>query len=593
MNDLYYKDEYVREHFSMRMMGKLLKGALRHKGSFFGSILIEIALGVFELFPGILYSVIISALFPTSGTLADNYLLVTLLACGGLLVAWGGSLVFMHLENLIPVKYGTLFSTELRKEIMDHVMQLSFRYFDTHSTGKILVRVTNYVDDIAELFGTLFYSIVYAAGVSVVGLVWIICLDWRIGMAVLIAIVPLALLMYFLSVQIHRRSGIDHNKNANYTAFVAENIGGAEVVRAYNRGPLNCEIGAELFKEYKHAFMRTTHVREAFFPLTHGFTNAVVVLIVYGVALAIGLGGGTLALGTVVAIGTVLSEVTSAIGNICNNLTTVFTLTSNLERIYDTIETPIEIHDEEGAEELKECVGDVKFDDVTFSYIEGIPVLEHFSLEAKAGETVALVGATGSGKTTVVNLLSRFYDVQGGAVLLDGKNIKKYTLHSLREGVGAMMQDTYIFSGSVLDNIRFSRPDATDEECRAAAKAACCENFISRLPEGYETMISEEYPLSGGERQLLSFARLILADPKVIVLDEATSHVDTQTELEVQASLKALLAGRTSFVIAHRLSTIRDADKIVFLSHGKIMEQGSHEELLALNGEYAKLVRAL
>ena len=439
MNDLYYKDEYVKEKFSAHMMGKLLKSALRHKGPFFGSILIEVALGLFSLLPGMLYSVIIAQLFPSDGVFGERFILYTALACSGLFVAWVGSLVFGHLENLVPVKYGTLFATELRKEIMDHVMQLSFRYFDTHSTGKILVRVTNYVDDISELFGNLFYSIIYAAGVTAVGIVWILCLDVRIGGAVVLTLLPLAVLMYILSVLIHRRSGLDHNKNANYTAFVAENIGGTEVVRAYNRATLNCKIGKDLFQEYRRAFMRTTNVREAFFPLSHGFTNAIVLVVVYGVALFLGLSGGRIDLAIVVAIGSVLSEVTSSIGNICTNLTTVFTLTSNLERIYDTIDTPVEICDEAGAEELGTCRGDVTFDDVTFSYVEGIPVLEHFTLEAKAGETVALVGATGSGKTTVVNLLSRFYDVQGGQVLLDGKNIKKYTLHSLREGVGAMM----------------------------------------------------------------------------------------------------------------------------------------------------------
>lgn len=589
-NNLYYQDEYVKETFNLRMFVRLLRHAARHKKTLLGCIGIEVALGILSLLPSLLYSVIISALFPTNGVLADNFLSVTLLAAGGLLIGWAGMVGFYYLEDHVPVKFGSLFSYELRTEIFNHVTGLSFHYFDTHSTGKILVRITNYVDDVSELFGNLFYSLLYCMGVALIGIVWILAIDVRIGGAVLLTLLPLAVLMYFLSRAIHHRTGQDHNKSANYTAFVAENIGGAEVVRAYNRAALNSEVAEGLFKEYSRAFMRTTNVREAFFPLSHGFTNAIVILVVYGLALAIGLFGGGIALPAVVAIGTALSEVTSSIGHICDELTSLFTLTGNLERIYDTIETPIEIHDEEGAEELEACRGEVKFEDVTFSYVEGIPVLEHFSLSAEAGETVALVGATGSGKTTIVGLLSRFYDVQQGSVMLDGKDVRRYTLKSLRRNVGAMMQDTFIFSGTVYENIRFARPEATDEECIAAAKAASAHAFITRLPEGYQTKISEDYALSGGERQLLSFARLILADPRVIVLDEATSHVDTQTELEVQTSLKALLAGRTSFVIAHRLSTVRGADKIVVIDEGKIVEQGTHEELMRLNGLYAKMV---
>ena len=589
-NNLYYQDEYVREKFSMKMLVRLFKHAMRHKKSLFGSIAIEVAFGLCSLLPSLLYAVIITALFPADGVLADNYLAVTFAAAGGLLAVWIGVVIVSLLENLIPVRLGSRFSYELRAEIMNHVMRLSFRYFDTHSTGKILVRVTNYVDDVSELFGNLFYSLLYCVGVTVIGLAWILALDVRIGGAVVLALIPLAILMYFLSCAIHRRAGRDHNKSANYTAFVAENIGGAEVVRAYNRAALNGDVAEQLFDEYARAFMHTTRVREAFFPLAHGFTNALIVLLVYGLALAIGLAGGNIALATVVAIGTALGEVTGSIGRICDDLTSLFTLTTNLERIYDTIETPIEVADMGGAEALKDCRGEVSFEHVNFSYVEGIPVLKNFSLDVKAGETVALVGATGSGKTTIVNLLSRFYDVQGGSVKVDGKDVREYTLESLRTGVGAMMQDTYIFSDTVLENIRFARPTATDEECMAAAKAASAHGFITRLPEGYGTQISEEYALSGGERQLLSFARLILADPRVIVLDEATSHVDTQTELEVQASLKTLLAGRTSFVIAHRLSTIRGADKIVVLRDGEIAEIGSHAELIARKGLYYKMI---
>ena len=591
-HNLYYQDEYVKDTFNGKMLLRLIKRAFSHKNWFVGSLIIEFIASAFSLLPSILYSVIVSRVFPSDGVLPADYALMAGLALGGLAVVYLTLTVTYFLESYIPERFAYLLCSELRSELFGHVTHLSFRYFDTHATGKILVRATNYIDELSQLFGQLFYMLLYFACVIVVGLAWIFALDWRLALAVVAALVPLTAVMYFMSRAIHNRAGRDRNKNSNYTAFVTENISGAEVVRAYNRGALNEQIADGLFDEYSRAFMRTTRVREAFFPLSNGFINAVTVLLVYGVALALVLTGGGMDLGTVVAVGLVLSEITGGLGNICQQISNVFALTTNVERVYDTIDTPIEIADRENAVPLADCRGEVRFDHVNFSYVESVPVLKDFTLEAAAGETVALVGATGSGKTTIVNLLSRFYDVQSGAVTVDGRDVREYTLQTLRTGVGAMMQDTFLFHGTVLENIRFARPDASDEACIAAARAAHADAFIRRLPEGYATEIDEGYALSGGERQLLSFARLILADPRIIVLDEATSHVDTQTEREVQESLKALLKGRTSFVIAHRLSTIRGADKIVFIRDGEIAEQGTHEELIALNGAYAQMIRA-
>lgn len=591
-HNLYYQDEYVKDTFNGKMLLRLIKRAFSHKNWFVGSLIIEFIASAFSLLPSILYSVIVSRVFPSDGVLPADYALMAGLALGGLAVVYLTLTVTYFLESYIPERFAYLLCSELRSELFGHVTHLSFRYFDTHATGKILVRATNYIDELSQLFGQLFYMLLYFACVIVVGLAWIFALDWRLAFAVVAALVPLTAVMYFMSRAIHNRAGRDRNKNSNYTAFVTENISGAEVVRAYNRGALNEQIADGLFDEYSRAFMRTTRVREAFFPLSNGFINAVTVLLVYGVALALALTGGGMDLGTVVAVGLVLSEITGGLGNICQQISNVFALTTNVERVYDTIDTPIEIADRENAVPLADCRGELRFDHVNFSYVEGVPVLKDFTLEAAAGETVALVGATGSGKTTIVNLLSRFYDVQSGAVTVDGRDVREYALQTLRTGVGAMMQDTFLFHGTVLENIRFARPDASDEACIAAARAAHADAFIRRLPEGYATEIDEGYALSGGERQLLSFARLILADPRIIVLDEATSHVDTQTEREVQESLKALLKGRTSFVIAHRLSTIRGADKIVFVRDGEIAEQGTHEELIALNGAYAQMIRA-
>ncbi len=264
-----------------------------------------------------------------------------------------------------------------------------------------------------------------------------------------------------------------------------------------------------------------------------------------------------------------------------------------LERIFEMIDEPVLVDDAPDATELPPIKGDVTFDDVTFSYDGSINVLEHFNLDVKAGESIALVGPTGAGKTTVVNLISRFYNINSGRVLVDGHDISKVTLHSLRAQMGIMLQDSFIFSGTIMDNIRYGRLDATDEEIIAAAKTVRAHEFISEMPDGYYTQVNERGSrLSQGQKQLIAFARTLLSDPKILVLDEATSSIDAKTERLLQEGLQALLKGRTSFIIAHRLSTIKNCDRILYISNKGIAESGSHDELMEQKGHYYQLYTA-
>ena len=269
----------------------------------------------------------------------------------------------------------------------------------------------------------------------------------------------------------------------------------------------------------------------------------------------------------------------------------MLTSISYMERIFETIDTPVTVKDAPGAGKMPEITGDVEFKNVCFSYDEGVRVLDNVSFSVKAGQSFAIVGPTGAGKTTIVNLISRFYNVDSGAILIDGTNIESVTIRSLREQMGVMMQDSFIFSGTIMDNIRYGNMEATDEDVIRAAKTVCAHDFIVGLEKGYQTEVNERGSrLSAGQRQLISFARAVLADPKILILDEATSAIDTETEILLQKGLLEMLKGRTSFVIAHRLSTIRGADCILYVDHGRIIEQGTHDELLKIEGgEYRKL----
>lgn len=399
--------------------------------------------------------------------------------------------------------------------------------------------------------------------------------------------------MYQLAKSLHIRSSSERNKVSNLVAFVAEDINGLDVIRTFNRADKNEEIQKELCKKHVQAIMRTTHIREAFFPLAHGIVQIICIIVVYGTAYFLmdrGLAYG-LTLGIIVSVTSYMQILSENLSSICQRIQNIASITTNLERIFDTMDTKEEIADTEFAKDISIEHGAVEFKDITFSYMRGTSVLEDFSLKVQSGEMIALIGPTGAGKTTIVNLLSRFYDIDSGKIIIDGHDIKDYKLSSLRSQVGVMMQDSFLFEGTIIENIRFSKPQAKDEECIEAARRVCADEFIQRLPDGYQTRIDEHASLSGGERQLLAFARLMLADPKILILDEATSHIDTATENRIQKAIAEFLKGRTSFVIAHRLSTIRNADKIVYICDKRIGECGTHEELIEKKGFYWNLLK--
>ena len=314
------------------------------------------------------------------------------------------------------------------------------------------------------------------------------------------------------------------------------------------------------------------------------------ILAIYAVTLALIGGGATAMAGTVIAFTLYTSICAEPLLQFTAILQQLSQVSANLERIYETVDTPVTIRDRADAVTLTGVVGKVDFNDVTFGYEAGITVLEHFDLHVSPGEKIALVGPTGAGKTTVISLLTRFYDVNEGSVMVDGHDVRSVTLHSLRKEIGVLMQEPFIFKGSILENIRYGTPEATDEECIAAAKAIYCDRVAARFPDGYNAVLGERGEgLSAGEKQLISFARIVLKNPRIVILDEATSAIDSETELLIQAALDRILAGKTSFIVAHRLSTIRKADRILFIADKGIAEQGSHEELMAKKGRYYAL----
>ncbi len=591
--NLYFEDELSQEKFNGFMLKRLIKYAGTYKAEYIKVIVMLIATSFLSLIPAAINMYIIENILPQNGVVMDDVLWKSII----MLTLWislsVGAQIAGYITSKLSSRFGNAIVCNLREDLFKKLMELSFDYYDNRPTGKILVRVTNYTDEIAGFFINDMTRVVENVFIMLITLVCIVIIEPRMGIVTIVVSIPVGFLMWFIAKKLHVRVRNDRNKSSNRTAFVAEDINGLEVIKAFNREALNDQIFIELSDKYHKAFMQTTRYREIFFPLSHGIIRIMCTVILYATALFIAthnIGAG-ITLGALVTITTYMQRFSNAVFVVCQRLQSITNVTSNVERIFEVLDTPAKIWESENAKELNDVKGEIKFNDVTFSYVDDENVLENINLTVEPGQMIAVVGPTGAGKTTIVSLISRFYDVNKGSVTIDGMDVRDITLKSLRENVGVMMQDTFLFRGTIMDNIRFSRPDATDEECIEAAKKVCAHDFIMNKAEGYNTVISGQgSELSAGEKQLVSFARLVLGDPKVIILDEATSNIDSETEKLVQEMFKTVLKGRTSFVIAHRLSTIRNADRILYVADKSILEDGSHDELVKKQGHYYKLV---
>lgn len=480
---------------------------------------------------------------------------------------------------------------DIRKDLFEHLQRLSFQFYDDRPHGKILIRVVNYVNSVSDMLSNGLINIVLECFNLLFIVIFMFLVDVQMALVVLCGVPVLCVFMVWIKNKQRRAWQAVSNKNSNLNAYLQENIVGARITQIFAREDEN----AEIFKDLSQDCRRTWNMAVRYSNLVWPGIDSISVCVRAAIFLAglVLFGQGSKSLGTIVAISSYASYFWQPIMNLGNIFNNFINNIAYLERIFETMDEPVTVKDAENAVKMPEIRGEVTFDHVNFSYDESKQILKDVSFTVKPGESVALVGPTGAGKSTIVNLISRFYNVNGGRVLIDGQDISQVTIHSLREQMGIMMQDSFIFSGDIEDNIRYGKLDATREEIVKASRTVCADEFISKMPDGYQTEVRERGSmLSQGQKQLISFARTLLSDPAILILDEATSSIDVQTEKALQTGLNAMLKGRTSFIIAHRLSTIRNCDKIMYIDNGGIMESGTHDELMAKKGYYYKLYTA-
>lgn len=578
-------DETLESPFDI----KHLKRAMVYVSRYKKRMILSLTLSALAVIIGLLSPVITQ--YALDVAIPEKNIPKLLIASGLLLLTIVVNIIFSTVRSKIMTKVGQDIIFDIRTDLFKHLQKLSFEYYDSRPHGKILVRIINYINSVSDTLSNGIITFILEIFNLIFIAVFMFAMHWKMALIIMAGVPFLA--GFILLIKNGQRKSWQkvNNKSSNLNAYLHEGIVGVKVTQLFSREDENAEIFGNLSEAYRKSWMKAVTYNNLLWPTVDTIAT-VVGAAIYFVGLAV-LGPASVSLGTIVAMSSYASRFWQPILNLANLFNNFVNAVSYLERIFETLDEPVKVDDKEGAEELPQIEGNVRFDNVTFAYDESKTILKDLSFSVKKGENVALVGPTGAGKTTIVNLISRFYDVTGGAVLIDEHNVEDVTLKSLRSQMGIMLQDSVVFSGTIADNIRYGKLDATMEEIVAACKTVRADEFIREFPKGYDTEITEGgSTLSQGQKQLIAFARTLISDPKILVLDEATSSIDAKTEKLLQEGLQRLLEGRTSFIIAHRLSTIRNCDKIMYVSDMGITECGTHEELLAKKGDYYKLYNA-
>ena len=588
------EDEYLEESFDLEQLKRLGKyvGAFKGKLSLAVGIMI-VSSGLSMLIPIFMKNVmdvVTESNFGTGLSESDAIKKIVFYSVVTFLITVVCALITRAKIKLTSqVGQGVIYN--LRRELFIHLQELPFSYFDDKPHGKIQVRVVNYVNNLSDLLSNGIVNTITDIFSMIFIVVYMLYLDVRFTLIVLCGMPVLVFIIVFIKSRQHKAWQIQSNKQSNLNAYIAESVNGIRVTQSFVREDYNTDYFNTLNKEAQKSWLTAVKYNFILWPVINNI-NVISASVIYVLGIGwLARGNVTITAGLLIAFAGYASRFWQPIMTLANFYNSLLTAVSYLERIFETIDAPVLVKDKEGAGQMPEIKGEVEYRDVKFAYEDGVEVLHGVSFKVKPGESYAIVGPTGAGKTTIVNLISRFYNVTSGEILIDGVNIEDVTIKSLRTQMGVMMQDSFIFSGTIMDNIRYGNKDASDEDVIKAAKTVRAHDFIMSLEKGYDTEVNERGSrLSAGQRQLISFARAVLADPRILILDEATAAIDTETEILLQEGLARMLKGRTSFIIAHRLSTIRNADCIMYVDHGMIEEKGTHEELMKIeNGNYRRL----
>ncbi len=580
-------DEVFERPFDRGMFTRLLRYMLPYRRNMALAISLMVLSSLCSLAGPYLLATAIDD-FIGLGDMRGIFLIVgAMIACSGI-----GALCGRYRSRIME-SCGRRAIAQLRQDLFDHIQSLAFSFFDGRSAGKIMVRVINDVNSLNDLLTNgIVNTLVDCVTIALI-FVLMLTVNWQLAL-IGMCILPVLLLIVF-ALKRKMRTGWQkvRLKISTMNGYLHESLAGMRVTQAFVRENTNTDTFVDINQDIRMSWMRAIRINNLFWPFLDITANIGTVLVYWFGVQMMQSAAAPVSMGTLLLIMWYLGRFWDPLNTLSNFYNNVLAAMASMERIFEIMDTPADIVSAPNSRALPPAIGEVAFDHVTFSYDPEKVILKDVSFTVKPGQTVALVGPTGAGKSTVVNLISRFYDVQEGRVTVDGLDVRDVELHSLRAQMSVMLQDSFIFSGTIMDNIRYGRLNATDEEVVAAAKAVAAHDFIMQMEKGYMTEVNERGSrLSTGQKQLISFARALLNDPRILILDEATSSIDTHTELLIQAALEKLLQNRTSFVIAHRLSTIRKADCIMVVQDGRIAERGTHDELIALHGHYYELCQA-